>query len=293
MSAKQWILSHKEKLYGPYTMDQLKVLFDKRKVSWLDLVREYQPSSADVKWIRLGELFTDELASSPVEAPEPVAPAPAPPPPKEEPTVVAPAEESSQSINPLIPDDTWYLQFGDSQFGPMTLSEAQVVISGGRTVEIVYAWREGMLDWVRMEDVPELRPVSEAIERRSAQKTSGERRGSPRMPLIATVMFTMAGDTRGFIRGSGVCRDISSTGMMIISSQIPGYQESTTEIEVKPLPRSGLPSFTVEAIIRRILPQNNGFGVEFKNLDPNVRSNIEKYLSTPRTNMGPQPPVRR
>ena len=56
------------------------------------------------------------------------------------------------------PDDeaTWYVVIDGAQTGPLAPTEVRVQFDAGTIDADTFAWREGMDDWVRMAEVPEL-----------------------------------------------------------------------------------------------------------------------------------------
>jgi hypothetical protein len=271
--SKLWLVYVNDKLQGPFTIGQLKVLFDRRSVRWMDLVREDTKLgvSEEPKWLRLGELLCAELAEIPEESAPPTIPH------HEEPVF----------------SEIWFLQFGQAVLGPLNLSEAEAFLRSGTPSDRVYAWRVGMNDWAEIQRVGELSSVYESIAKRISFNNDNSYigiRGFERIPLLATVMFTTSTDPSGFMRKAGICRNFSISGMTIWSSEAPGPINCQAKLEVRPALSSGLAHFEVEAIVCQVLPAGNGFAVEFKNVAPAVRRQIESYLKGSRNYRGQMPP---
>jgi hypothetical protein len=59
---------------------------------------------------------------------------------------------------PLGPADVqhWYYRIDDQQFGPTATAELQKLIGEGRLGRTDIVWRDGLLDWLAVEEVPEL-----------------------------------------------------------------------------------------------------------------------------------------
>jgi hypothetical protein len=50
----------------------------------------------------------------------------------------------------------WYYRIDDQQFGPTATAELQKLIGEGRLGQTDIVWRDGLLDWLAVEEVPEL-----------------------------------------------------------------------------------------------------------------------------------------
>jgi S1-C subfamily serine protease len=50
----------------------------------------------------------------------------------------------------------WYYRANDEQFGPVTATDLRSLVSSGRLDRSEFAWRDGMLAWLAIQDVPEL-----------------------------------------------------------------------------------------------------------------------------------------
>ncbi|MBI5494808.1 MAG: zinc-ribbon domain-containing protein [Deltaproteobacteria bacterium] len=76
------------------------------------------------------------------------APAYAPPAPK--PVQAPPAPQETEE---------WYLAIKGQQVGPMRASDVRARVQAGEADEKTYGWRDGMGDWKRLPDIPELKPL--------------------------------------------------------------------------------------------------------------------------------------
>lgn len=65
---------------------------------------------------------------------------------KAAPTAAAPAPDAIE----------WYLAIDGEQLGPMTVAEVERRLHANPAPERIYAWRDGMPDWARVGDLPEL-----------------------------------------------------------------------------------------------------------------------------------------
>ncbi|MES3036674.1 MAG: DUF4339 domain-containing protein, partial [Bdellovibrionota bacterium] len=55
------------------------------------------------------------------------------------------------------PSHVWYLQCNGSQFGPMTIEEAQLLVGQVSFQRRMYAWKQGLAGWIPADEVKELK----------------------------------------------------------------------------------------------------------------------------------------
>jgi hypothetical protein len=177
---------------------------------------------------------------------------------------------------------TWYLQFQGSEFGPMSLEEIRVILKNGKLDGQIFAHQPGMDQWVPVEQIPELKEFHRKVEeKKEAEKPSGNRRVSRRQRLVATVRFELAAvNERMRVWHVGLCKDICDTGMLVLSKTPPGYPGSLLFFVLEPA--SKLPSISGTATIVRLLPDEGGFAVRFKDLDAKAKAALQLYVETDR-----------
>ena len=184
----------------------------------------------------------------------------------------------------------WFLYYNDSQFGPFSTSEIDRYLRIGKIYGRVHAWRDGMLNWERLETVAAFkdacseaerayreRKKGRAVERGAAAGRGGvkaEQREHPRKPLVARI--TMANQDSVIV---GVCRDISVGGMQVLTDRIPGVSGNRIKINVSPSGTSSFEPFVAEGVIVRILEDGRGFSFRFERISDRARSAIEGYIS--------------
>lgn len=174
--------------------------------------------------------------------------------------------------------DVWYLQFEGSEFGPMSIQEVAVVAKNRSFKGKLYAWREGLDDWTKISEIPELADLLSL----GKSKSGNERRKKARSTLLATIRFGMAGDSRNSTGAmfTGICRDISASGLQIVSSRAPGGENSVFELEVIPSGDERMLPFRAQAEVVRILSDGKGFSAKFRNLSEEQIEALETYLMT-------------
>lgn len=129
---------------GPFTAEQLQKLAARGRFS-----RHYEVSTDGVSWNRAegyAELFPP--IAVPVRRKEPVDPEPAP-------AATTNADYGVAAANEPVPEEWFYTHAGAEQ-GPVSQHELKRLIGLGEVVSDDHVWTEGMANWHRVRDVPEL-----------------------------------------------------------------------------------------------------------------------------------------
>jgi predicted Zn finger-like uncharacterized protein len=58
-----------------------------------------------------------------------------------------------------LPTPEWFLASRGQQLGPFSVADIQSKYAGGEIDDRTYGWRDGMADWKRLPDIPDLKPV--------------------------------------------------------------------------------------------------------------------------------------
>lgn len=175
----------------------------------------------------------------------------------------------------------WYLYFNDTQFGPFSVSEVEEYIRIGKIDARVYAWRDGMEGWERLEKlkfkVSVVQPAAPRATQSAKATKKGEMRGAPRKPMVAKIL--LSNDREVAI---AVCRDISIGGMQVLTDQIPGNVGSKIKLNVSPAAgekeKATFKAFVAEGTIVRLLEDGRGFSFRFSRLTDSARRSIETYI---------------
>lgn len=178
---------------------------------------------------------------------------------------------------------TWFLYYNSSQFGPFYIDEIKNFLSIGKIHGKVHAWKEGMADWTKIENIEDFKGI------KSAKKTppSGpgkklkpvlrqEHRSSPRRPLVAKIIVA---DEKSVV--SGICRDVSVGGMQVLTDTVPGKVGGKLKLNVSPagdMTGGAIKPFVAEGVIVRLLDDGRGFSFRFEKLPEVARKAIEEYL---------------
>lgn len=173
----------------------------------------------------------------------------------------------------------WYLYYSDSQYGPFSAEEVARFLAIGKINERVHAWRQGIAQWTRIQDLSEFaQAVSEKRNRgRSGLTGQIEHRQAPRQPMVARIFVASGQDLM-----TAVCRDISVGGMQVLTDQIPGPVGTRVKLNVSPAAEGGakmLAPFVAEGVIVRWLEDGRGFSFRFEKLAEDARKAIESYVA--------------
>jgi hypothetical protein len=182
----------------------------------------------------------------------------------------------------------WYLYYSETQFGPFSMAEVEENLASGMIDSKVYAWRDGMSGWERLEKIEAFqkklkKSVVQPATLRSVKPASEKKdmRGAPRKPMLAKILLSNDQDV-----AIAVCRDISIGGMQVLTDKIPGEVGAKIKLNVSPTAeelKSKKPSFkafVAEGTIVRLLEDGRGFSFRFSRLTESARRSIESYIQS-------------
>lgn len=182
-----------------------------------------------------------------------------------------------------VDQKVWYLYFNETQFGPFSSSEVDENIASGKIDARVFAWRDGMAGWERLEKVAQFQkklkgqaPVVRPATLRSTKKV--DKRGTPRKPMLARILLSNDREV-----AVAVCRDISIGGMQVLTDKIPGEVGEKIKLNVSPAKdekgkKAEFKPFVAEGMIVRLLEDGRGFSFRFSRLTESARRSIESYV---------------
>lgn len=264
-----WYVSHAEEVQGPWIRSQVVERLRLGTLSWTAV--GWTPAGTQ-DWRRIHDIPEFRPFLPPIPPAERLRAAQA---------AAAPGRPSGP-IAALVeagPGGRWFLQFDGSEYGPFSQGEIRVVLESGKVRGDLYVWREGMESWVPIQEVPEL---VQWLQRSRAGGPAGGKapdgRAAERFALIATVSVIYE-NIRLVL---GVCRDISATGMQILTNHQPGPVGTMLSLSVTPGGGTGLKPFTVDAEVVRFLEDAQGFCVKFDNLSTQAREALAQYLKQAR-----------
>ncbi len=200
--------------------------------------------------------------------------------------------KTQRPANPV--EKVWFLFYNETQFGPFSYEEVSRFLRIGKIHARVFAWKDGMGDWERLEKLVIFGDaVAESARVRSAIKESQtktitvgvdrrldpnreDRRTAPRKPLVARILLTNEDDDQVVI---AICRDVSIGGMQVLTDKIPGDVGASVKLNVSP---TGEPApfrpFVAQGVIVRLLEDGRGFCFRFEKLRGDAKRSIEEYV---------------
>jgi hypothetical protein len=191
-----------------------------------------------------------------------------------------PKEKQEEDVDRKV----WYLYFNETQFGPFSVSEVEEFIGSKKINARVFAWRDGMKGWERLEKVStfekKLKAPMVSSSAATAAKTRADKRGTPRKPMLARIL--LANDSEVAV---ALCRDVSIGGMQVLTDKIPGKVGSKIKLNVSPVreikgKKPGFKAFVAEGTIVRMLEDGRGFCFRFSRLTDSGRRAIESYIES-------------
>jgi hypothetical protein len=181
----------------------------------------------------------------------------------------------------------WFLHDQDTQFGPFRKSEMIRFIQSRRVKGSVFAWRDGMSNWERLEKIETFREFFKLPEAGSKKKVlppappssrKSEQRDTPRKPLVAKIMMA-----KGEEIVTAICRDISIGGLQVLTDRIPAPVGTSIRMNVsalgQKLGKTKMEPFVAEGVIVRILEDGRGFSFRFERLTESAKRAIEAYIN--------------
>ena len=204
-----------------------------------------------------------------------------------------------------VEERLWFLYYNDAQFGPFSEEEIARFLRIGKIHGRVYAWKDGLPDWERLEKIgsfdeavseservrssspgssapaPQFVPGQETTRTRdvtSAPEERSEQRKAPRSPMVARILLAHEKDQSVNV---AICRDISIGGMQVLTDRVPGPIGTRIKLNVSP-PGEGVGAsfrpFVAQGVIVRILEDGRGFSFRFERLRADAKRAIEEYI---------------
>jgi hypothetical protein len=285
---EEWFISLGQENAGPMRALDLYEKLTRGEVTYL----QYVWREGMTGWSRVCDTPTFQVAAP--EAPK------AQPTPK--PKVVAPPP-------PVIARE-WFLYFNQNQMGPYSIEEAASVVRlQNLNADETFGWKDGLPGWELLTNLPLFagRIASSGIASSgiassgiassgsassgsassgsSAQVTTstasansnGEKRSSPRKPLIAKVLI--ADGDQVF---TGLCRDISVGGMQVLANYTPKKVGSALKMNVSPTAESTpqfLP-FVAEGVVVRLFQDGRGFSFRFSEVSSQTKLVLDQIIQS-------------
>lgn len=165
----------------------------------------------------------------------------------------------------------WYFQFNGSRIGPVNETEAEFIVKNRLGKGEIYAWRKGIQGWQPIQQIPELQRMTDLVQKVNGQK---DKRAHARYALLAAVEITIDGEIADPL--FGICKDISSSGMFVITSnEAPRYTKISFTIKLAK-PCNGITDINGRGmIVNNAGVQNEGLGVQFTDIGPELKSLLD------------------
>lgn len=266
-----WYIGRDEMWTGPFKVSEIVQKLLDRQISGLDFVWS---ANAGKNWVRICNVtdFQSGLLQAPstdlidriIESKK-----------VRESEAAEPAPVSGRN-SPAV--QTWYLQYDGSEFGPLSLLEIQQIVNSKKLAGPLFAWRPGFAKWLPVKEVVELTQLMQETKILATEPREANKRGNARLPFLATVKFTTPGDiSRENLKFTGISRDISEGGMLIMTKDFPGKTGEQLFVRVEPASDVGIPNFEIVGQVRRVLPNKDGFGLEFKQMPKKLITILKEY----------------
>ncbi|MDR3608681.1 MAG: PilZ domain-containing protein [Oligoflexia bacterium] len=249
-----WYIAQDLSSIGPLMTAEVVRKIDEGVASWVDFVWRYQSQDG---WVRICDApdFQSFLPKKPTTA------------------LLAQVKVSAAHdpyLRKALRTSVWFLEFQGSEFGPLGQSEVEAILKNGKLKGALRIRKDGRSGWKPIEEVVEFKGVLIASP---GVKSESERRNDRRTPLVATVQLSLQ---KG--QFTGVCRDISQNGLLILSNCKPPT-ESPFLLKVTPLEEgTDLAPFKAEVQLVRMLGDLTGFSVRFTKVEKAVTEAIGQYL---------------
>ncbi len=191
------------------------------------------------------------------------------------PSFIAEIQKSTQaSPPPLSPKQkeelrTWYVYLDETNYGPISDREVEILIESGRVGAATYMWQKGFSDWQQASAIAAW--TKRVAGAKAVENKKSDKRSTPRKPFETKILLTDGKEV-----GWAICRDISVGGMQVLMDKTPG--PIGTQLKLNVNTQGGVQGFTCEGTIVRVLEDGRGFSFRFTHLSADAKSAIEKYI---------------
>jgi hypothetical protein len=273
----EWFVVHGDRWLGPMTVSEVAEKVGRQEISWA----HFAWKEGEAGWRRLCDIADFQVAVP--EKPDPKLAKPAA---KDARPDGADSRTRHLKQPPSPPAEVarnWFLYYNDSQFGPFSSGEIGRFLRIGKIHGRVYAWRDGLGNWTRLQEIADFKAdIADAEKGKPSapplpvDQTKTEKRAGPRRPLVARLI--LANEATVVV---AVCRDVSLGGMQVLTDRIPGRVGQKLRMNITP--GGGNPSdldpFVAEGVIVRILEDGRGFSFRFERLADEARKAVEQYIA--------------
>jgi hypothetical protein len=290
---------------GPFSEAQVAAMLKNNQISWADgawnsglgsgwrrimdipLFRKYQPKLADDSLLsELGGTSATVTTAQSFSSTPSYTPASVPSATSRYGAEAAPTVISSNIHQPGLyknspdseseEDGLWYLNHDGNKIGPLTVEEVCGMLARGKFPGNLTGWTAGMQGWLDLSEIP---AFQEFFLTGKLPIGRLEKRKARRRPLVATIEFARVreDDTISPNTYTGICRDISASGMRINTSSVPKKVGMIFELKVDPTHSGGIPYFVARAEVVRII-EKEAFAVRFKDAPRELQDMIQAFV---------------
>ena len=185
----------------------------------------------------------------------------------------------------------WYFQFQGSEFGPVSQSQLQKVLTQEKAGGALYIWRTGMKGWTAVSNIEEFLKLSQAetpapgLPAEPSPRSLNEplpagqanHRAAPRIALVATISLILGPKHRSSV---GICADISTTGFQLV---MDGESEFTPgkiyPFEIFPVGTSGLSPIRINAKAMWLKNEERRAGFVFVDPSAEIQETLTAYVA--------------
>jgi pSer/pThr/pTyr-binding forkhead associated (FHA) protein len=163
----------------------------------------------------------------------------------------------------------WYLQFGGSEFGPLSLKELRVVVKsnqfqGGE----LYAFTEGLADWLP------ITKLQKFLDEPVVEFTATQRIGTG-FAVSGKVVCTIRGEKKGI---PGTISAISLAEITIATRDPLPVSGNLFEIDAEPDPATGIEPFKATVKLDTSRSLRNSQVLLFIQATPRTKMGIERFI---------------
>lgn len=277
----QWFIALGDRWVGPLAASDVYQRIQNRELSFAHYI--WKEGQSD--WKRICDVKTFQVAVPKAPAAKPSKPS------KSKSSKKTPPPPTSHLTQPK----EWFLYYSSTQFGPFSESEIERFLEIGKIHGRVHIWKDGMSNWDLVENIQLFAPIVKELGGRRGQKhkisldldnkdVKLEQRRNLRAPLVAKIVMasgSSSSKSKSLGVSVGVCRDISTGGMQVLTDKIPGKVGAHIKLNVSPSDgssKSAMEPFVAEGVIVRILEDGRGFSFRFEKLNDQARESIESYI---------------
>ncbi len=167
----------------------------------------------------------------------------------------------------------WFVHFQKQQSGPFSEVEIQEQLKNGKLSAQAFLWKASMADWQRAGEIFKATAATQIPSPVQTPKPQ-ERRKLPRRPFLARLF----GTDESYVL-EGLCADLSSGGMKVLTEAIPPPPGTRLKFNVSPVGSVGENFSPFVAVGQVVRVFKNGFSIQFTDIPVASRDVLAHLLS--------------